>query len=288
MAACRLTNEVSFQSGLVGGYASRPSSLPGTKPQLEDLLRFTADSISPYPYGFSGLELDHDAIGNGTASVLHARGIFPDGLAFSFPDADELPQALAIRDLFSPILDSLTLCLTVPARREGGRNCAIPPQSGGDARYTAAPATVRDENTGVDERSIYFGQKNIRLATERELEDNITGLPFARVRRNGSGKFIFDPAFIPPCTMAKASDALMILTGGSSRYLKKRAPLRAFRPQPAQASSPRGRSRASGSPTPSIPLWSRFAISGFPNIVIPKSYSLRCPGSRGRSALLSA
>lgn len=179
---------------------------------FEDLLRFTADSISPYPYGFSGLRLDHDAIGNGTVSVVHARGIFPDGLAFSFPDADELPQALAIRELFSPILDSLTLCLTVPSRREGGRNCVVPPQNGADARYTAASATVRDENTGVDERSIYFGQKNIRLAPEQELGENETALPVARVRRDGSGKFIFDPAFIPPCTMANASDALMILT----------------------------------------------------------------------------
>jgi type VI secretion system protein ImpJ len=179
---------------------------------FEDLIRFTTNSVCAYPHGFWGLKLDQDAIGNGTVSVLHARGIFPDGLAFSCPDSDELPEALAIGGLFSPILDSLTLYMAVPIRREGGRNCDLPDHSTGDARYTATATTVQDENTGVDERSIYFGRKNIRLVPEQSLGGDLTALPIARVRRDGSGKFLFDTAFIPPCTKADSSEALMLLT----------------------------------------------------------------------------
>jgi type VI secretion system protein ImpJ len=179
---------------------------------FEDLFRFVTNSVCAHPYGFSGLKLDPDAIANGTASVLHAAGMFPDGLAFSCPDSDELPEALPVAELFSPILDSLILYLAVPVRREGGRNCALPETASGDARYTATATTVHDENTGVDERSIYFGRKNIRLIPEKKLGDHLTALPVARVLRDGAGKFVFDRTFIPPCTMASSSDGLMHLT----------------------------------------------------------------------------
>ena len=37
-------------------------------------------------------------------------------------------------------------------------------------------------------------------------------LPIARIRRDGSGNYIYDEAFIPPCTQISASPTLMLMT----------------------------------------------------------------------------
>ena len=37
-------------------------------------------------------------------------------------------------------------------------------------------------------------------------------LPIARIRRDGSGNFIYDETFIPPCTQISASPTLMLMT----------------------------------------------------------------------------
>src|ERR1041385_4736982 len=59
---------------------------------FEDSTQFATSSLWFAPYGVAGCELDADALQNGTLSVLHARGIFPDGLAFEMPECDPLPE----------------------------------------------------------------------------------------------------------------------------------------------------------------------------------------------------
>ena len=46
---------------------------------FEDSIRFATSSLWFEPWGLAGCELDSEALINGTLSVLHARGIFPDG-----------------------------------------------------------------------------------------------------------------------------------------------------------------------------------------------------------------
>jgi type VI secretion system protein ImpJ len=49
------------------------------------------------PYGFIQLNLDEEAIREGSIAVLEARGVMPDGLAFDFPQGDPLPTPLDAR-----------------------------------------------------------------------------------------------------------------------------------------------------------------------------------------------
>ena len=91
---------------------------------FEDSTKFATSSLWFAPYGVAGCELDADALQNGTISVLHARGIFPDGLSFAMPECDPLPPTRAIAELFPPTRDSVTVLLAIPDRKPGGRNCA--------------------------------------------------------------------------------------------------------------------------------------------------------------------
>jgi type VI secretion system protein ImpJ len=70
---------------------------------------------------------------------------------------------------------------------------------------------ICDENTGHDEKPVPLGQKNLRLVFDTESLEDLEALPIARIRRDTSGHFAFDPAFIPPCVRLTASEPLMMM-----------------------------------------------------------------------------
>ena len=181
---------------------------------FEDSVRFSVSSVTFAGHGVTGCAFDHEGLRNGTLALIHARGIFPDGLVFQMPDADALPAARSIADLFSPMRESMTVHLAITAHTDNGVNCSI--SGNGDAagaRYVAENADLCDENTGRDEKQVRIGRKNIRLLLDTELTENLVTLPVARITRDGSGHFIFDPKFIPPVLDIAASERLMLLLG---------------------------------------------------------------------------
>jgi type VI secretion system protein ImpJ len=179
---------------------------------FEDLVHFSTSSLWFAPYGVISCKLDAEALTNGMLSLVHARGLFPDGLAFQMPDADALPPVLNINDLFSSTRESLVVLLAVPERRPEGPNCALDSEPAPmELRYQAEMLTFPDENTGRDEKQIQIGRKNIRFALETQDNQGLVTLPVARVLRDGSGRFIFDPSFIPPCLQISASERLLVI-----------------------------------------------------------------------------
>lgn len=179
---------------------------------FEDVLQFALTHLFFAPYGVAGYELNAEALRNGTVALVHARGVMPDGLAFQMPDADPLPAPLAIDDLFSPVQDSHLVLLTVPAYEPNGRNCA-PAGDGAGVRYVAETRLVTDQTTGRDERPVSMGRKNFSLHLDDEVADGSASLALARVQRDGTGRFVYDPAYVPPCLQIGASPRLMDLLG---------------------------------------------------------------------------
>src|SRR3954447_10989749 len=104
---------------------------------FEDSIRFATSSLWFEAYGLVGSSLDAEALRNGTVSLVHARGIFPDGLAFHMPECDVLPPARNIADLFPPTRDTLTILLGIPPRKSNGMNCAMSELESAGARYLA-------------------------------------------------------------------------------------------------------------------------------------------------------
>lgn len=180
---------------------------------FEDLIAFAFSTLFFKPYGLTGLELDPEALTNGTVSLTHARGIMPDGLAFQFPE-DPLPDPLDILDSFSPTQDGHVVLLAIHRFRPRQANHAPAAEVGAAvARFTGRTRPISDEITGQDEKPVELARKNFRLLLDTDSSDDLVCLPLARVRRSGSGHFIYDPAFIPPCIQIGASDALMQLVG---------------------------------------------------------------------------
>ncbi|MGA9464030.1 MAG: type VI secretion system baseplate subunit TssK [Terracidiphilus sp.] len=174
---------------------------------FEDALNFVTTSLWRDAYGFAGLEVDDDALRNGTLALTHARGIFPDGLVFDMPEFDDPAQPRSFADLFSPVADHLTMYLAVPAFVQGGQNTSLESLSQRE-RYLATERKLPDQNTGLDERPIQIGRKNFRLLGETELSDQFVALAAARIIRDGSGRFEADPSFMPPCLSLNANPVL--------------------------------------------------------------------------------
>lgn len=179
---------------------------------FEDSVHFAIASLYFAPYGLGGFELDREALLNGTLSLVHARGVFPDGLVFQMPDADPLPPAREISELFSPVRESVTAYLAISPRIPDGLNCALGDDGeGSTARYIAESVVLHNDNTGRDEKPVRVGRKNVRLLLDTELAPDMVVLPMARIRRDGTGHFVFDPQFIPPSLEISASERLMVM-----------------------------------------------------------------------------
>ncbi len=174
---------------------------------FEDALNFVTSSLWRDPWGFAGLQFDADALRNGTLALTHARGLFGDGLAFDIPGSDPMPAPRPFTSLFSPVADHLTMHLAVPVVVRDGQNTSVNGSANG-TRYVAFEQKMPDLNTGLDEKAIQVGRKNLLLLAESELSDRYVHLPLVRLLRDGTGRFEADPAFIPPCLSISASPAL--------------------------------------------------------------------------------
>jgi len=113
---------------------------------FEDSIQFAVSHLFFAPYGLIGCELDANALRNGTVSLVHARGVMPDGMPFHIPDGDAAPPPLAIGELFLPTADSHFVYLTIAPYRRDAANCITADavaRDGRRARYviivTASP-----------------------------------------------------------------------------------------------------------------------------------------------------
>jgi len=180
---------------------------------FEDLIQFSTSNLWFEPYGLVGFELDAEALRNGNVALVHARGIFPDGLTFHMPDSDPLPAPRYIADLFPPTQESTTVYLALPARKAQGPNCVLDASRAADhIRFTAEARSLPDDNTGRDDRALQLARKNISFLLETEDHEGMVRLPLARIMRDASGHLLYDPRFIPPILQISASERLMMIS----------------------------------------------------------------------------
>ena len=178
---------------------------------FEETVQFATANLWRDAWGLAACQLDADALRNGTVSVLHARGMFQDGLPFDIPECDPRPSPFNIVEHFLPATDSLTVALAIPRWVPGQQTCDLDPMPSGTSRYISTVEMVHDENTGLDAKPVQMGRKNIRLVVLPSEEENLTTLPIARIMRDQSGHFVYDPTHVSPCLSLSASPRLTSL-----------------------------------------------------------------------------
>lgn len=189
---------------------------------FEDAIRFVVEHAWFAPWGLTEYQLDEHAVANGRVALQSAHGVFEDGLAFAMDkDCDPLPRERDVSQLLPPTTQTLLMLLAVPQRQEGARNCSL--EGNADhCRYRARSRPIRDVNTGIDEKEVMLGEKNIAILTEQEIDSSMNTIPLARIRRNLDGSLAYDPSFVPPCTKLTASKWLMIFLGQLVELLEEK------------------------------------------------------------------
>src|SRR5262245_37742089 len=179
------------------GVLLSPQHLQVQDRYLEDQLGFKLSALSFFPWGFSRLEINREALSGGSLEISSAAGIMPDGLAFDFPNADVMPTARPLAPDWRSDDTHLDVYLAVAEHRPGARNVAI---AAGDAdlRYVAKVVKPTDENTGKSEKEIQIARKSLRLLSDADALAGNTVIPVARVTRDATGEFQLDSRFVPP------------------------------------------------------------------------------------------
>jgi len=190
---------------------------------FEESIRFALGELFFEPYGVTAVGWDSDALMNGVVELSHARGIMPDGTPFHFPEEDPPPEPVEIGSVFLPTDHEQTVFLVLPAFQEGGANCAT--DGSPDRRYVAVTRDLPDETTGADPKEVTVGRKNFRflLSSQIDEQDGSVSLPMARVQRDGSGSFTFDPSFIGPTLQIGGSSRIMALLADLVEFLERKA-----------------------------------------------------------------
>lgn len=176
---------------------------------VEDTLAVALGQLCFEPHGLTELSIDDAALRGGTAMLRTARGIMPDSMPFHMPDSDALPEPREFSSVFSPTQLSHVLLLGIGPHRAAASN--IGADGNGRTRYAVEQRTVRDAVSGRDERVVDVGRKNFHLLLDHEAHDDLLILPIARIRRDGTGHFVIDPEFVPPCTKITGSTKLLDL-----------------------------------------------------------------------------
>ncbi|GMV44997.1 MAG: hypothetical protein AMXMBFR66_03950 [Pseudomonadota bacterium] len=164
-----------------------------------------------WPWGFAEQQLDDAALLLGRVMLAGARGVLPDGLAFSIPGDDPAPPAFEVP---ADARDALVV-LALPMARGGvpESDAEAGPEGGASAmppRWRALTVDTADVHAAsLREAPLQLGRLNLRLMLDADAHDGYVKLGVARiVERRADGRVVLDSAYVPPLLHASAHAVL--------------------------------------------------------------------------------
>ncbi len=189
-------NKVLWKEGLF----LRPHHLQQSDRYHERLVETRVRHTSPYPWGFSALELDHDLLEQRKFALRRAAGVMPDGTPFDFPDDMPAPAPIDIPESAAGQSLWLTLPLAGANRREVDEL-----QSDNASRYIAGREVFID-STSVErvEEEVDLALPRLALEVRKGAKPGFACLCIARLREVRDKALILDDQYVPPALLCGA------------------------------------------------------------------------------------
>jgi type VI secretion system protein ImpJ len=167
--------------------------------------RFAA--TTPWPWGYVGLQVDDASLLQGRIMVGAARGVLPDGLAFSIPGDDPAPPAF---DVPGDMRDELVMLAVAQSRPGVTESDVETTESSMPPRWRVADLDVADIHaTSLREAPVQVGRLNLRLVREHDINDGYVALGVVRViERRADGRVVLDSQYVPPMLHVQAQPVL--------------------------------------------------------------------------------
>ena len=182
------------------GLFLRPHHLQQNDRYVERLLEGRMRQVTPYPWGFSHLEIDHDLAQQSKFSLRRATGVMPDGTPFDIPADSPIPDPIEVPDSASGQITWLSMPIAAPNTREVGDGSAE-----SASRYVRGAETFIDSTSALrieEEIDIAFPRLNFEL--RKTAKPGYVGLGIARVLEIHDKNILFDEKYIPPMLVCSA------------------------------------------------------------------------------------
>jgi type VI secretion system protein ImpJ len=176
------------------GLFLRPQHLQQTDRYLEHFVEARVRHASPYPWGFSHLEIDLDLAQQSKFSVRRAAGVMPDGTPFDIPTDSPLPDPIDVPDTAAKQIAWLSLPVQAPNTREADERSAE-----SASRFTIGAETFIDSTSPLRlEQEIDVAYPRLGFELRKTPKPGYVNLAVAAITEVSDKKIIFDPKFVPP------------------------------------------------------------------------------------------
>ncbi|MGA0598575.1 type VI secretion system baseplate subunit TssK [Enterovirga sp. CN4-39] len=184
------TSKVVWSEGLF----LRPHHLQQNDRYMEALLESRVRHITPYPWGFSTIEIDRDLAQQSKFSVRRATGVMPDGTPFDIPGSSPLPPPIDVPETAGKQLLWLSLPLAAANTRE-----VEDAEADSASRYYPATEVLIDATSALRmEEEIDVAHPRLSFELRRTGKPGYVSLPIARVLEVRDRTIVFDEKFAPP------------------------------------------------------------------------------------------
>ncbi len=186
------------------GLFLRPHHLQQNDRYLEHLVEARARHASPYPWGFSHIEIDRDLAHQSKFSVRRAAGVMPDGTPFDIPNDSPVPDPINVPDNAA----SQMLWLSMPLAAANSREVdALEADSA--SRFTTGAERFIDSTSALRvEEEIDLAYPRFAFELRKSAKPGFQGLPIARVVEVRDKAIVFDEKFAPTVLVCHAHPTL--------------------------------------------------------------------------------
>ena len=182
------------------GLFLRPHHFQQADRYVENAIESRARFVTPYPWGFSALEIDLDLAQQSKFGLRRAAGVMPDGGLFDFPGESPAPPAVLVPEAAVGQL----IWLSMPARAENSREVS-PDGAENAARYLGGSETIVDSTSHLRiEEEIEVAYPRLAYEIRKTARPGYVALPVARIVEVHDRTVVLDEKFAPPVLICAA------------------------------------------------------------------------------------
>src|SRR5690349_15136345 len=182
------------------GLFLRPHHLQQNDRYHEHLLESRVRVSTPYPWGFSELEIDRDLAQQGVFALRRAAGVMPDGTPFSIPADSPLPPAITVPEAAAGQIVWLSMPIAAANTRETDDR-----ESESAARYIIGAETFIDSSSPLRvEEEIDLAFPRLAFELRKTAKPGYVGLGIARITEVRDKTIVLDEKYVPPVLVCHA------------------------------------------------------------------------------------
>ena len=186
------------------GLFLRPHHLQQNDRYHEHLLEARVRTSTPYPWGFSELEIDRDLTQQSKFALRRAAGIMPDGTPFSIPADSPLPSAIIVPEAAASQIVWLLMPIASANTRETDDR-----EAESAARYIIGAETFIDSASALRvEEEIDLAFPRLSFELRKTAKSGYVGLGIARITEVRDKTIVFDEKYVPPVLLCHAHAAV--------------------------------------------------------------------------------